>query len=258
METMKTLELYKALTEIIPTTLSYEWDSDGLEVCPDLQKEVKRILISLDVTEEVIDKAVKEKYDVILAHHPLFFKGVDSLNAEVPQGRRAVKLIQGNVAIMTFHTRMDCVADGVNDVLARTIGLKDIETVYDGNEQIVRIGTLDSEMPAEDFARLVKFALGASCIQLTSCGKPAYKVAVLGGSGDSGIGTAMRAGADTYLTGDLKYHNLLCANDVGMNIMTAGHFYTEFPVTSFLKEQAEKLCPDADVDIFFSDRIQII
>ncbi len=255
---MKTLEFYKALNEIIPKSLSCEWDSDGLEVCPDTQREIKKILISLDITNEVIDKAVKEKFDVIMAHHPLFFKGVDSLSVEYPGGQRAVKLIQGNIAVMTFHTRLDALDGGVNDILASMLGLSNVEVIYNGSEQIMRMGTLESEMPAEDFARLVKFSLGATCIHLSACEKPVRRVALLGGSGDSDIRLAAEKGADTYLTGELRYHNLLSSDDYDMNIMTAGHFYTEYPVTKFLEAQAKSLCPDAEVEIFFSDKIQII
>lgn len=253
---MKTLELYKELCKIIPRELSCEWDHDGLEVCPDADREVRKILIALDVTDEVIDKAIKEKIDVILAHHPLFFKGVGEVSVTNPNGERAVKLIKGNITVMTFHTRLDAVEGGVNDILAEKLGLEDVETV--GDEGIVRVGNLPDEMEADAFARLVKFALGAPCVTLSPCGKKAKRVALIGGSGGEDIFVGRAAGADTFLTGELKYHPTICAGEYGMNLVCAGHFYTEYPVTEFLSEKAKLLCPDADIEIFFSDRVEVI
>ena len=253
---MKIFELYSELCKIIPRELSCEWDHDGLEVCPDAQGEVKRILISLDVTDEVIDRAIKDKVDVILAHHPLFFKGVSEVSVLNPSGDRAVKLIKNNISVMTFHTRLDSVRGGVNDVLAEKLGLEDVEVV--GAEGIVRVGNLPDEMEADAFARLVKFALGAPCVTLSSCGKKAKRIALIGGSGGEDIFVGRAAGADTYLTGELKYHPTISAGEYEMNLVCAGHFYTEYPVTEMLKEKAEELVPDADVEIFFSDRVEVI
>ncbi len=253
---MKTLEFYKELCKIIPRELSCEWDHDGLEVCPDGENEVKRILISLDVTDEVIDRAIKDKVDVILAHHPLFFKGVGEVSVENPNGERAIKLIKNDITVMTFHTRLDAVDGGVNDMLAAKLGLENVEAV--GDEGIVRVGELPDEMEADAFARLVKFALGAPCVSLSNCGKKAKKIALIGGSGGEDIYVGKAAGADTYLTGELKYHQTISAGEFDMNLVCAGHFYTEYPVTEFLSEQAKALCPDADIEIFFSDRVEVI
>lgn len=253
---MKIFEFYNELCKIIPCELSCEWDHDGLEVCPDAQGEVKRILISLDVTDEVIDRAIKDKVDVILAHHPLFFKGVSEVSVLNPSGDRAVKLIKNNISVMTFHTRLDAVRGGVNDVLAEKLGLEDVEVV--GAEGIVRVGNLPDEMEADAFARLVKFALGAPCVTLSPCGKKAKRIALIGGSGGEDIFVGRAAGADTYLTGELKYHPTISACEYEMNLVCAGHFYSEYPVTEMLKEKAEELVPDADIEIFFSDRVEVI
>ncbi len=253
---MKTLEFYKELCKIIPRELSCEWDHDGLEVCPDAEAEVKRILISLDVTDEVIDRAIKDKADVILAHHPLFFKGVGEVSVENPNGERVIKLVKNDIAVMTFHTRLDAVEGGVNDTLAAKLGLENVETV--GDDAIVRVGELPDEMEADAFARLVKFALGAPCVSLSNCGKKAKRIALIGGSGGEDIYVGKAAGADTYLTGELKYHQTISAGEYEMNLVSAGHFYTEYPVTEFLSEQAKTLCPDADIEIFFSDRVEVI
>ena len=77
---MNCKELYRILDEKIPASLSCEWDKDGLECCPDIEKDIKKVLVSLDVTDEVIDYAAEHGFDAIVAHHPLFFKGLRDIS----------------------------------------------------------------------------------------------------------------------------------------------------------------------------------
>ena len=104
---MTVRELYEKLCEIIPSSLSCEWDRDGLECCPEPEKEVKKVIISLDVTKAVIDLAEREGADVIISHHPIFFGGLNNVNALTLDGAKAVRLIKSNIATMSFHTRLD-------------------------------------------------------------------------------------------------------------------------------------------------------
>lgn len=253
---MTTLEFYNQLCTLIPAELSCSWDHDGLEVCPDAESEVRRVLVALDVTDEVIDKAIKDKADVIIAHHPIFFNGVSRVSTEDTYGARAVRLVRAGIAVMTFHTRLDAVECGVNDTLAARLGLENVEAV--GAERIARVGDFPEEMEGDEFARLVKFVLGAPCVTFSPCGKKVKRVALVGGSGGDEIGVAVEAGADTYLTGELKYHQMIAPSDCGMNLVCAGHFYTEYPVTKYLEKLTKQLCPNADVEIFFSDRVEVI
>lgn len=252
---MKTVEFYNELCKIIPTSYSCDWDRDGLEICPE-DREVRKILVALDCTDEVIDKAIDGGFDVIMTHHPLFFGGIGNLTITNPVGERAVKLARAGISVMSFHTRLDALGGGVNDILASKIGLENVTAV--GDEGIVRIGELCDEMDADAFARLVKFALGATCVTLSPCGKKVKRVALIGGSGGDDIGVARDFGADTFLTGELKYHQILSASEVGMNLICAGHFYTEYPVTEFLARVAKELTGSAETEIFFSDRVEVI
>lgn len=252
---MKVSELYEQLCGIMPTSLSCDWDRDGLEVCPE-DREVGKVLIALDCTDEVIQKAADGGFDVILTHHPLFFGGLGGVSVLDPCGARAVRLVREGISVMSFHTRLDAVSGGVNDILASKLGLEDASAV--GAEGIMRIGELRDGMDADAFARLVKFSLCAPCVTLTQCGKEVKRVAVLGGSGGDDISLARSLGADTYLTGELKYHQLLSAGDVGMNLLCAGHFYTEYPVTEHLQKLVGQICEDIYTEIFFSDRIEVI
>lgn len=252
---MRTSELYGQLCERIPTSLSCDWDKDGLEVCPE-DREVGRVLIALDCTNEVIEKAIDGGFDVILTHHPLLFGGLVGASITDPDGARAVRLVREGISVMSFHTRLDAVDGGVNDILASRLGLRNTHAV--GDEGIMRIGECSEAMDVDAFARLVKFTLCAPCVTLSQCGKEVKRVALLGGSGGDDISLARGMGADTYLTGELKYHQTLSASDVGLNLVCAGHFYTEYPVTECLQRLVCGICEDIYTEIFFSDRVEVI
>ena len=256
---MKVIELYNKLCEIIPTSLSCPWDRDGLESCPEPEREVKRVLVALDCTNEVIDRAIEERVDVIISHHPLFFGGLGNINALTFDGARAVRLAKANIATMSFHTRLDALDGGVNDILAAKLGLENIETV--GDEKICRIGDLPKEVEALDFAKSVKEKLSCgtfekeAAVAVSFGGKKVKRVALVGGSGGDDIKVAVAYGADTFVTGELKYHERLSAGDFGINLICAGHFFTEYPVCAFLEKTVKELCPEVAVEVIFSNKI---
>ena len=256
---MTVIELYNKLCEIIPASLSCPWDRDGLESCPEPQREVKKVLISLDTTNEVIDKAIEIGADVIISHHPLFFGGLGNINALTFDGARAVRLAKANIATMSFHTRLDALNGGVNDILAAKLGLENVEVI--GDEGICRIGELGSEIEVLDFAKDVKRSLSfgaderSAAVAVCRGGKGVKRVALVGGSGGDDIKVAASAGADTFVTGELKYHERLSATDFGMNLICAGHFFTEFPVCDFLEKTVKEICPDVETEIVFSNKI---
>lgn len=256
---MTVIELYNRLCEIIPATLSCPWDRDGLESCPEPHRYVRRVLISLDTTNEVIDRAIETGADVIISHHPLFFGGLGNINALTFDGARAVRLAKANIATMSFHTRLDALEGGVNDILAEKLGLERVEII--GDERICRMGELAAEMDVLDFAQYVKDKLSfgdserEAAVAISPSGKKVKRVAVLGGSGGDDIKVAAAAGANTFVTGELKYHERLSATDFGMNLICAGHFFTEYPVCEFLEKTVKEICPDVAVEVVFSNRI---
>ena len=231
---MKVIELYRYLDSHIPSSLSCEWDNDGLMCCPDENAEVRRVLVTLDVTDDAIKKAIDIDADVILSHHPLIFKGIKALNSNGVVSSRAIELIKNGIAVMSFHTRLDAVDGGVNDVLALTLGIEDAEPF--GEEGIGRIGELDTPISLDEFAYLVKERLNAPQVTYSGNGQDVFKVAVLGGSGSDDIMAAKAAGADTYVTGTISYHDMADAPDGDINLIEAGHFHTEDPVCDVLAE----------------------
>lgn len=250
---MTVQEYYRSFCEKIPSGLSCEWDNDGLMCCPDGTREVKKVLIALDMTERVVETAIDGGYDLILSHHPLVFRGVKSLTEADGTGRKLLRLTKSGISAMSFHTRLDAVTGGVNDILSALLGLENV-TVF-GDEGIGRIGTLPSPVSAKAFARRVKDVLGAPKVSLGDGGRPVSRVAVLGGSGKDDVGAAAAAGADLFVTGELAYHQLVDAPENGMSLIEAGHFYTEYPVCRRLDELVRELDPRAETTIVFSDAI---
>ena len=140
---MTVMELYKALDAAIPRALSCEWDNDGLMCCPDPNKQVERVLIALDITEEVVDDAIEGGFDVILSHHPIIFKGLRAVEPSNAVARKTIKLIQNGIAAMSFHTRLDALTGGVNDVLAARLELQNTEPFGVDPIPIGRVGELE-------------------------------------------------------------------------------------------------------------------
>ncbi len=242
---MTVYELNRYMNEKIPRELSCAWDNDGLMCCPDGNREVKKVLFCMDVTPEAIDFAIDNEYDLIVSHHPLIFKGVKSVSGDFGIPSRIIKLIKNDVSVMSFHTRFDAVDGGVNDTLAEIFELSNIEKVVCDGIEMMRVGDLKCEMSIEDFVNLVKEKLGCEHLNFACNSGRVYRLAVLGGGGGSYIKDAYFAGADTYLSGEIGYHNLTDCKDNHVNLVEAGHYYTENPA---LKNLA-KFVLDADQSI---------
>lgn len=255
---MKIHELYKFFNEKIPTSLSCDWDNDGLMCCGDPEREVRRVLVALDITAAVVAEAIAGKYDLVLSHHPLIFRPLRAVEPNDPVAKKVLKLLQAGITAMSFHTRLDAVVGGVNDTLADALGLVDVVPFGNGGETIGRIGTLKEAMPVEEFAKRVKSVTGAPWVQLSDAGIKACRVAVLGGGGSGDVDAARAAGADTYLTGELKHNQLTDAPEWGINLIAAGHFYTEDLICSRLCELALEADPTLEVRVVNSNAVRMI
>ena len=255
---MTVKELYTKLEERIPRALSCSWDNDGLMCCSDGAHPVKRVLVALDITAEIAEQAISGKYDLIVSHHPLIFRPLKAVNPNDAVAKKVIRLLGAGVSAMSFHTRLDAVCGGVNDTLAAALGLQ--ETIPFGNdgETIGRIGRLERPMELDDFARLVKQITGAPAVTVADGGVAVERVAILGGSGSDDVAAAKAAGADTYLSGELGHHHLTDCPEFGMNLIAAGHFYTENPVCETIREMLLEIDPLLAVDVVDSNRIRIV
>ncbi|MBQ8416504.1 MAG: Nif3-like dinuclear metal center hexameric protein, partial [Clostridia bacterium] len=197
-------------------------------------------------------------YDLIVSHHPLIFRPLKAVSIGETVADKVISLLLGGVSVMSFHTRLDAVTGGVNDVLAARLGLCDVTPFGVGEETIGRIGTLREAIPLKTFAQRVKTATGAQYVQYSDCGKLAHRVALLGGGGSGEVAAARAAGADTYLTGELKHDQLTEAPERGMNLVMGGHFYTENPVCERIAELLRTADPTLTVTLMNSNPVRFI
>ncbi len=253
---MTVRELYNAISERIPEELGAPWDNDGLMCCADDFKDVVRVLVTLDVTEEIVDYAIQNGFDVIVSHHPLIFKPLKAIDPDDHIARKVIKLLTAGVSVFSFHTRADKVRGGVNDCLARLLSLEDVEEF--GEDGLGRIGHLEAETSLEEFAARVKTTLGIDRLVVSDAYTPVYNVALVGGDGKGYVKDAIEMCADTYLSGRIGYNVMEEAAEMGINLIEAGHYATEFPVTGFFSSLIKRIEPKLDVEIVGSYMLRTI
>ncbi len=230
----KVKELYEFLDKKFPRKFSCEWDNDGLMVCADENREVVRVLCTLDVTDETVEYAIKGDFDVIVSHHPMIFKPLTAVNPSDPVAKRVLRCLEKKISVMSFHTRMDAAPGGLNDIFAKLLGLTDVTVLESEDGNIGRIGTLPIAKGCSDFALEVKKTLQAERVLFAQASGVVNRVAICGGEGKDFVKAAKAAGADSYLTGQLSYHILEDAGAIGLNLFEAGHFHTEDFICSYL------------------------
>lgn len=226
-------EIYDYLDGLAPFHLQMSFDNSGLLIGRG-EQGVAKILVALDITEEVIEEAVQLKAELIISHHPIIFHPAKEITDTSPLGRKLLALIENRIAAICAHTNLDAVKGGVNDVLAHSLGLTNIALLHqeglDSNGApygIGRTGEITEEMSCAQFATFVKERLGANGVRYVDGGKPVHRVAVGGGSCSSMMGEVLAMGCDTFVTSDVKYDSFLDAKAQGLNLIDAGHFPTE-------------------------------
>lgn len=246
-------KLYEKLSKLYPENLRCEWDNDGIMCTDNLDKEVKKVLIALDVTMKAIDYAKDNGFDLIISHHPLVFTSQKSLTPDRYVQGKLIKLIKHSVSVFSFHTRLDAATGGVNDVLCKALNIKN--TQVDEFDTIGRIGYLEDALDLATFAKYVKVKLNTPMV-LYNGGSTVKKVYIVGGDGKDLIQRAISLGADTLLTGRASYNTMIDAADMGLNIVESGHFFTENPVCEKIKSDILEIDDTIDVELFNSYEIK--
>ncbi len=236
--------IYEKITELAPVELKLGFDNVGLLV-GSWEDEVERVLCALDITEDVIEEGRRIGADLIVSHHPLFFERKDVTDSDTA-GSRVLRLARAGMSAVCMHTNLDIAPGGVNDALCAALGIGDAAPF--GAEQCGRIGWVP-EQDLFDFMAHVKGALGANGLRYVDAGRPVHRVAVLGGAGGDEMAEALEAGADTYVTADVKHHQFIDAGELGVNLVDAGHFPTENVVIPVLAELIAGAFPEVDVRI---------
>ena len=246
-------DILQFVETLAPRSMKMDWDNVGLNVGR-RDKEVKKILVALDPFAHVCQEARDFGADLLLTHHVLIFRPGFVTDATA-QGRNTLFLIENGIAHINAHTNLDLAPGGVNDCLAAALDLADVSVIDPmGLDEkgrpwgLLRKGIVQ-EQSLNTFLGHVKQALGCQGLRFVDAGKPVHKVAVGGGSCCDEMQEAVEAGCDTLVTGDAKYNDFWDAYDLGLNLIDAGHFYTENPVTAYLAAKVSARFPEITVKI---------
>ena len=252
-------DVFKFIDTIAPVKMKMEFDNVGFLVGRG-EAELKKILVSLDVTSDAIEEASDIGAGLIVSHHPMFFSLKSVTDADTT-GKKIVQMLSRGIAAICMHTNLDAARGGVNDVLAAKIGISregepaemlvENEGALDTGETFSygMIGRLAAPTPMQDFMAAVKKALGVGMLRYHDSGHDVSRVAIVGGSGGNYFDKAVARGCDTFLTADIKYDNFLEAKELGINLIDADHFCTENVVIAPLAEKLQAAFPEIDVRV---------
>ena len=225
----------KDLTDVIelfaPLSLQESYDNSGL-IVGHSDDEVHKALLAVDVTDEVMDEAEREGCDIVITHHPIVFHPLKRFNSANVVERCVERAIRRGIALYACHTNLDSTAEGMSWRLASMLGVGELEvlqpTAMGERTGFGVIGTLAEPMPTEEFLRRVMDVTGAKVVRHSDIAtEQTHRVAVCTGSGAFLIGEARKAGADVYVTADLKYNDFMTP-DKALTVADIGHFESEY------------------------------
>lgn len=204
-------QLISAFESTWPLELAESWDAPGL-VAGSANQRISRVLLTVDVTAEILAEAQDGAFDLIFSHHPYLMRGVTTLNEQTSKGALLASAARSNTAIYAAHTNADVVSDGVSAALAAALGISNARPLVATADQSIghgRVGDLAAPIKLGDFARQIAGVLPSTATGVRVAGdfdQIVSRVALCGGAGDSFIGDAIASGADVYLSSDLRHH----------------------------------------------------
>jgi len=245
-------DIYEFMKTIAPEEMALETDNVGFLVGTG-DREVSKVLVCLDITNDVITEALEAGVQLIVAHHPLFFSLKTVTDSDITGGK-IVRLISGGISAICMHTNLDAARGGVNDALAVAVGIADDSRsaeplpghrCLDTGEVVSlgRVGKLSEPCKMPDYLARLKKALNVNGLRYHDADRDVYKVAISSGSGTSEWENALKSGCDTFITAEIKYHLFLEAKERGINIIDAGHFSTENLISDVLLSKLKTTFP---------------
>ena len=247
---MKIKEIIDALERFAPLPLQDGFDNAGLQLGL-TGAEATGALLCLDVTEEVLDEAEALGMNLVVAHHPLLFHAVKSLTGKNDVERCVMKALRNGIAVYAAHTNLDNAVGGVNFKMAEKIGLTEVQFLRpfeDGREGGAGIvGQLEEPETELDFLQRLKKTFEVSCVMHNRlCGREIRKVALCGGAGAFLIPQAIQAGADVFVTGEIKYHEFQ-GHDDDLLLTSLGHYESEQYTIELLEKIIKEAFPQLPV-----------
>lgn len=235
-----------AASELLwPRSGAEDWDRPGLSL-GSARNHITSVLLSVDVTDAVLDEAISVGANVVLSHHPLLLRGVSYLPEETAKGELIAKAIRSGVSFLAAHTNADIVENGVSDVLAKRLELSNIVPLVKTGDNVGhgRIGSLSSPISVGALVEQIETWLPSTARGLASTAPASQivqKIAVCGGAGDAFIADAKAAGADLYITSDLRHH---AAQEAGLPLIDVSHWASESMWLETAAEQLSKALPE--------------
>lgn len=253
---MNCRELIEKLEQLASPDYALEWDNPGL-LAGRLDRDVQKVVIALDATDDAVELAVREHADMLLTHHPLIFKPVKKINDMDFIGRRLLDLIENNISYYAMHTNFDIAPGCMADDAAGYLGLRDCSVLevtgqsQDGVYGVGRVGRLPHPMTLEEIGTYVKDRFGLPFVTvygLSEITGTVDQIAVSPGSGSSMISHAQRAGVRVLVTGDIGHHEGIDAVAGGLAVVDAGHYGLEHIFMDFMEKYINKMT-DGKIEI---------
>jgi len=244
-------DVYKCLNKLAPVDMKMDSDNVGFLVgCG--ESKVTKVLVALDITNDVISESIEHDVRLVISHHPMFFS-LKSVTDSDLTGRKIVRMLENGMSAICMHTNLDAARGGVNDALAKAVGIadgRDAELLTDDTRlasgevySMGRVGYLKSPCSMQEYLKTLKQSLGTNGLRYYDAGREVYKVAVVGGSGGDMFHHVLRHGCDTFVSADIKYHVFLEAKELGVNLIDADHFCTENLVIPVIAEKLSVAFP---------------
>lgn len=262
-KSVKIYQVVDALEHYAPLPLQEGYDNAGLQVGLTEAVEVSGALLCLDVTEAVVDEAIRKGCNLIVSHHPLIFRKLARISDENYVQRTVRKAIKNDITIVSMHTNMDAAKGGVNFKIAEKLGLrnlrffggeKEIDGVKGGEGVIGEItdetDTLHADgIAADDLVLMLRERFQAECVQCNQLlRRPIRKVALCGGAGSFLLDAAIAAGADAFITGEMHYHEFF-GHEQEIQICVIGHYQSEQFTSEIFRSIITEKCPGVMCEI---------
>ena len=236
-------EIINSIESVAPRSAQETWDNSGMQV-GDTGREVSSVLLTTDITEDVVNEDIMHGCELIISHHPLLFHGLKQVCGQTPQARVVEMAIKHNIAIYSAHTNLDSVVGGVNTKLADRLGVTGyrlLVTGENGQTGLGVIGRLPQPMTYAEFIEHVHDTLDCTYVRYTKAPKSSVEtVALCGGSGAEFIEEAIAQGADVYLTADCKYHEFQDAEG-RIGLIDIDHWVSEQHARAIFRDLIEPL-----------------
>ena len=262
-KSVKIYQVVDALEHYAPLPLQEGYDNAGLQVGLTEAVEVSGALLCLDVTEDVVDEAIRKGCNLIVSHHPLIFRKLARISDENYVQRTVRNAIKNDIAIVSMHTNMDAAKGGVNFKIAEKLGLRNLR-FFGGEKEIdgVKggegvIGEITDEtdalhadgIAADDLVLMLRERFQAECVQCNQLlRRPIRKVALCGGAGSFLLDAAIAAGADAFITGEMHYHEFF-GHEQEIQICVIGHYQSEQFTSEIFRSIITEKCPGVKCEI---------